>query len=306
MTKARFQPVLAALVAMNMGIVQAASPVTGTPVIGVVEAQGAFRLDKATIRGNGTLFEGTTIESGVTQATEDLRNGARVTLSPESRGRFYDDHVILEKGQGRLERGTGYFFEARGLTVQPETGTSTGRISLDPASGIQVAALTGSMRVLNSQRMVVARVMPGMPLAFAPQANSGNGVTKVSGRLVGKNGHYILTDETTNVTFEITGPGLKKQDMQRVELTGYLDPTATPVSEATQVIRLTGINRLGAGAAAAGAGGATGTGGAGGAGLSGLAISGTTIAIIGGVAAAAVVGGLAAAGSFSSVQTVSR
>jgi hypothetical protein len=124
----------------------------------------------------------------------------------------------------------------------------------------------------------------------------------VSGRLVAKSGHYILTDETTNVTFEITGPGLKKQDMQRVELTGYLDPTATPVSEATQVIRLTGMNRLGAGAAAAGAGGAA----AGGGGLSGLAISGTTIAIIGGVAAAAVVGGLAAAGSFSSAQTVSR
>jgi len=104
------------------------------------------------------------------------------------------------------------------------------------------------------------------------------------------------------VTFEITGPGLRKLDMQRVELSGYLDPTATPVSEATQVIRLTEARRLAAGAAAAGAGGAAAGGG-----LSGLALSGTTIAIIGGVATAGVVGGLAAAGTFSETeQTMSH
>lgn len=244
------------------------------------------------------------METGVGQASESLSSGACVTLSPESKGRFYGDHVVLERGQGRLDRGTGYFFEARGLTVQPETGTSTGRISLDPASGIQVAALTGSLRVLNSQRMVVAKVMPGMPLAFSPQVSGNNGVTRVNGTLVDKGGHYLLTDETTNVTFEITGAGLKKDIGKRVEIDGYLDPTAIPVSDATQVIRVTGVTKLPAGAAAAGTGGTPGVGH----GWSGLAISGTTIAVIGGVAAAAVVGGLAATGSLSgaSAQSVSR
>jgi hypothetical protein len=287
----KLHPVLAVFLALNLGVVQAASPATGTPVIGVVQAQGSFRLDQATVTGNGTLFEGTTVETGAGQTSQELRSGARVTLSPASKGRFYDDHVVLERGQGRLERGTGFFFEARGLTVQPETGTSTGRISLDPASGVQVAAFTGSLRVLNAQRMVVAKVLPGMPLAFTPQV-SGN-ITRVSGKLVSKGGHYVLTDETTNVTFEATGAGLKKQEGKRVEVHGYVDPTATPVSDATQVIRVTGVTPLAAGAAAAGAGGATA--GA----LSGLVISGTFIAIIGGVAAAAVVGGLAASGTFS-------
>jgi hypothetical protein len=301
--QARLQAVLAVVLAANLSVLQAASPAAGMPVIGVVQAQGAFRLDQATVRGNGTLLEGTTIETGAIQASEDLRSGARITLLPASKGRFYDDHMVLERGQGRLERGTGYFFEARGLTVQPETGASTGRISLDPSTGVEVAALSGSLRVLNAQRMVVAKVLPGMPLAFSPQASGNNGVTRVNGRLINKGGHYLLTDETTNVTFEITGAGLKKEEGKRVEIDGYLDPTATPVSDATQVIRVTGVTRLPAGAAAAGAGGAATPHG-----WSGLAISGTTIAVIGGVAAAAVVGGLAATGSFSGnqAQAVSR
>ncbi len=297
-SRARLQSILAALVAANLSFVGAA-PVAGMPAIGVVEAASAFRLDRAVVSGNATLFEGATIETGVGQSSQELRNGARVTLLPESKGRFYGDHMVLERGQGRLDRATGYFFEARQLTVQPETGASTGRVALESGGGVQVAALTGSLRVLNAQRMLVAKVLPGAPLAFAPQTGGGAGTTRVSGRLLNKGGHYLLTDETTNITVEITGAGLKKMEGSRVEVTGFLDPTATPVSDATQVVRVTNITRLPAGTAAAGAGG--------GGGLSGLAISGTMIAIIGGVAAAAVVGGLAATGTFSgSAATVSR
>ncbi|HEV2198925.1 MAG TPA: hypothetical protein VGR73_03820 [Bryobacteraceae bacterium] len=296
---ARLHPVLAVLVAANLSSVQAASPATGMPVIGVVEAHGAFRLDHATVSGNATLFEGAIIETAAGTSSEELRSGARVTLAPESRGRFFGDHVVLERGQGRLDRATGYFFEARGLTIQPETGASTGRITLDAATGVQVAALTGSLRVLNAQRMVVAKVLPGAALAFSPQA--GGGATRLTGHLVSKGGHYLLTDETTNVTVEITGAGLKKLEGQRVEVSGYSDPAATPVSDATQVIRATTISKLPGGTAAAGAGGTAAGGG-----VSGLAISATTVAIIGGVAAAAVVGGLAATGTLSGGSTVSR
>ena len=300
MNAVRIQSVLAVLIALNLSVVQA-SPAIGMPVIGVVEASSSFRLDQATVSGNATLFEGATIETSYGQSSQELRNGARVTLLPGSKGRFYDDHMVLERGQGRFDRATGYFFEARGLTVQPETGVSTARVALEPGTGVQVAVLAGSFRVLNARRMVVARVLPGSPLAFSPQSGVGTGNTRVTGRLVNKSGHYLLTDETTNVTVEVTGAGLKKVEGLRVEVSGFLDPTATPVSDATQVIRVTSIARLPAGTAAAG------TGGTAGGGVSGLAISATTIAIIGGVVAAAVVGGLAAAGTLSGgSSTVSR
>jgi hypothetical protein len=287
----RIQPLVAVLIAAHLSVVPG-FPATGMPVIGFVEARTAFRLDHATVSGNATLFEGAIIETGLGQSAQQLRNGARVTLLAESAGRFYDDHMVLERGQGRLDHATRYFFEARGLTVQPENGASTGGVALQAGAGVQVTALTGSLRVLNAQRMMVAKVLPGAPLAFSPQAASEAGVTRVSGRLVNQGGHYLLTDETTNVTVELTGPGLKKEEGRRVEIAGSRDPAATPVSGATQVIRVTGITRLPAGTAAAATGG-TATG------ASGAAITGTTLAVIGGVAAAAAVGGLAAAGTLS-------
>jgi hypothetical protein len=171
------------------------------------------------------------------------------------------------------------------LIIQPETGNATGRVLLAGNTQVQVAALTGSFRVLNARGMVVARLPPGLTLAFEPQTSSGP--ARLIGRLQIKNGHYLLTDETTNVTVELFGPGLAKEVGQRIEVTGATDPTATPVSDASQLIRVVSVKRIpGSTAAAAGSAG----------GSSGVALSGTVIAVIGGVAAAAVVGGLAAAG----------
>jgi hypothetical protein len=281
---ASVQSVLAVALALNFGV-GGGMGVAASPAIGTVVAKGSFRLDNATVRGNATLFEGATVETAETASSMELSSGARVTLGPESKGRFFGDRVVLERGQGRLDKTAGFRVEARGLTIQPETGNSTGRVLLAGNTRVQVAALTGSFRVLNARGMVVAKLPPGLTLAFEPQISSGP--TKLMGRLQNKNGHYLLTDETTNVTVELFGPGLAKEVGHRIEVLGSLDPTVTPVSDASQFIRVTSVKPIPvAGAAPAGAAG----------GSSGVAISGTAIAIIGGVAAAAVVGGLAAAG----------
>ena len=286
---------LALQLATGMSTAVAASPAIGTPVIGKIVARGSFRLDTATVAGNATLFEGATVETGTDRSAMEFSSGARVSLDAVSRGKVFGDHMVLERGQSWLEKADGFRVVARGLTVQPETGNATGRVELAGTTRVQVAALTGSFRVLNSSGMVVAKIPTGMALAFEPQASAGS--ARIIGRLVNKGGHYLLTDETTNVTVEVAGPGLAKLAGQRVEVIGSTDPTATPVSDASQFIRadsvkpLSGTRKAAAGAAA-GAGTATG-------GLSGLAVSGTAIAIVGGVAAAAVVGGLAAAGGLS-------
>jgi len=280
---ASVRPVLAVALALNFGV-GGGMGVAASPAIGTVMAKGSFRLDNMTVRGNATLFEGATIETADTGSSMELSSGARVTLSPESKGRFFGDHVVLERGQGRLDKTAGFHFEARGLKIQPETGNSTGRVLL-AGTRVQVASLTGSFRVLNASGMVVAKLPPGLTLAFEPQISSAT--TKLMGRLVIKNGHYLLTDETTNVTVELFGPGLAKEVGHHIEVTGSLDPTVTPVSDASEFIRVTSVKPVPvSGAAPAGSAG----------GSSGAVISGTAIAVIGGVAAAAVVGGLAAAG----------
>lgn len=266
------------------------------PAIGTAVAKGSFRVNDATVTGNATLFEGATVETRSASSTLDLASGASVSLSPESRGRIFGDRLVLERGSGRLRKAEGFRLEARGLVVQPETGEASARVSLAGSTRVQVAALTGSLHVLNAQGLLVASLAPGVALEFAPQASGEP--WKITGCLRTSAGHYLLTDETTNITVELAGADLDRENGNLVEITGTLDPTAAPVSGATQLIRANQVRRLGSGctagkgkAAPAGTGGSAGR--PSGSGVAG--ISATTISVIGGVAAAAVIGGLAAA-----------
>lgn len=274
------------------------------PVIGTVEAKGAFRLDNATVMGNATLFEGATIETKSAASHMELSTGARISLATESKAKFYGDRMILERGEGQLEKAAGFRFEARGLTIQPETGNASARVALAGSARVELAAFTGSFRVLNARGLLVANIGAGHAVVLEPQAADTS--SRLTGTLSKSGGHFLLTDETTNVTVELAGPGLAKEVGNRIEVTGNLDPSATPVTDASQFIRVSSVKHLGKGAAAGSGAAAAGKGGAAG---GGTAISATTIAIIGGVAAAATLGGLAAAGKLSgqgSSSSISR
>ena len=216
-----------------------------------------------------------------------------------------------------MDKTAGYRMEARRLSVQPETGRASARVMLAGTAGVRVAAIAGSLRVLNARGLLIAALAPGTVLDFEPPASpqAGGEIWKMTGCLRVAAGHFLLTDETTSVTAELEGGGLAAQSGNQVAITGALDPTSTPVSEATQVLRVSQVNRLAKGcaagrraAAAAGAGGGAPKAAGGGVGGSAAGISITTIAIIGGVVVAAAVGGLAATGALSgqTSSTVSR
>ena len=296
------QSVIALGLALHLSGVSLAAP----PVIGTVAAKGSFRLDNATVAGNATLVEGATLETSQAVSSVALNSGARLTLGAASKGRLFGDHIVLEKGESRLQNGAGFRFEAQGLTIQPETGGTEGRVAIPAQNRVLVAAVKGSFRVLNSRGVLVANLPTGAALEFEPQQSST--ASRVTGCLQNKGGRFVLTDETTNVTVEVAGSGVEREVGNRVEVTGTLDASATPVSEASQFIRATRINRIargcstGPGAAPAGVGG-----GGKAAGAAAAKPLTSIIAIVGGVAAAATVGGLAASGSFSGdQQTTSR
>jgi hypothetical protein len=297
------QSVLAVMLSFHVSIAMAAPP-----SIGVAVTQGSFRVDNSTVAGNATLLEGTTVETQRTVGSIELAQGARLALSADSKARVYGDHTVLEKGSARFEKPLSYRLEARGLTIQPDNGIASARVAVSGAKAIEVAALTGSFRVLNANGVLVASLAPGTALELEQQGASNGEPWKLAGCLKASSGHFTLTDDTTNVTVETTGVGLDAETGNRVEVTGTMDPAATPVSGASQLIRVNQLKRLGKGcgvrkgAAAAGAGGAA-------AGATIAGISATTVAIIGGAAAAAVVGGLAAGGKLSgsgSANTTSR
>jgi len=291
-------PTVESAIAAMMSLILALSGIAGmasgaVPVIGTVVAQGTFRLDNATVTGNATLFEGATIETRSAASRMELATGARVSLGADSKARFFGDHMILEKGEGRLEKAESFRFEARGLIIQPETGNATARVALTGGARVELAALSGSFRVLNSRGLLVANLGSGHALELEPQTTET--ASKVTGTLRQVGLHYLLKDETTNVTLELAGPGLVKEVGSRVEVTGLMDPSTTPVTDAAHFIRVTAVRHLGKGVPEK-AGTAAAASARPPAASRGIALSPVTIAIIGGVAAAATLGGLAAAG----------
>jgi len=271
------------------------------------------------VAGNATLFEGTTVEthqsgSALDQTTLDLTSGPRVWLAAGSRGRIFSDRLVLEKGSGQMEKARRFRVEARGLAVRMEAGEGSARVFLAGGARVQVAALAGSASVLNSQGLLVASIRSGSTLEFAFQRSSGE-LWKLTGCLLSSAGHYTVTDEVTNVTVEVGGAGVDREAGSRVEISGAVDPTVLPISEATQFIRVSGIKRLSKNCAAtdrtAAASASGNAGGAGRAGKSGgsMSLPVGVIAVIAGVAVAVVIGGLAATGNLtggSAAAPVSR
>lgn len=258
------------------------------PSVGLVKASGNFRVDGATVYRNSTVFEGSSIETGVAGAEVRLAGGVRLLLAPDSRSRVFRNRAVLDRGAARWEGPDEYFVEARRLRIARVGSGSVAQVSFGKTTAVEVFALTGAVRVTNGQGVVVANLIPGSALALDPQQDPSP--TKLTGRLQKQEGHFLLTDETTKVTVELQGTDLDKQVGKRVELTGYAVLGAKPAAGASQIIRVTTLTAI--------APPATGAAAVATAGLTAAAKT----AIIGGVAAAATVGGLAASGAFEGAK----
>jgi hypothetical protein len=277
-------------------------PVSATsPSIGLVKSSGEFRVDGSAVRGNGNIFEGTLVETAAARSVIQLAD-AQITLAPDSRARVYRDHTVLEKGSGFVKDGARHVIEAATLRIAPSTRDSVVQIEITGPSRVTVAARGGLAEVRNSSGILTARLLPGMELAFSPQA-AADAAVKITG-CESHDGAYFLTDETTGVKFELQGTEVSNYAGKKVEITGSSIPGATPAAGASQVVHAVTINtvkgtcKAGAAAAAGGvaaAGAAAGTAAAAAGGLSTAAV----VAIVGGVAVTGTAAGLARAGTFS-------
>jgi hypothetical protein len=259
-----------------------------TPV-GVLTTVGSVRVDGADVRGNGTVLNGSIIETANNPSQLSLKNGIRFELSARSRARVYDNYAVLERGASQVHASNGYPIQVNSLKVIPVGQSSTIRVFRTSASKLQVSAVSGQAEVHNASGLLIAKVFPGSSLDFNQQPSGAASATKVSGKLEKLDGRYMLTDVTTKTTFELQGDNLEKSVGHCIAATGSADPAAATLIHVASYDEVS-CKKLGL-PVAVGAGTAAGVG----AGLS----TGTIVAIVGGVAAAATVGGLAAAGQFS-------
>lgn len=201
------------------------------PAIGVVTASGQFQLEGSRIWGNSTLFDGTKIVTTDASSELALTNGVKVQLAAGSSARVWKGRLELERGTGQVTSPSGFQVNAGGMTVEG----ARYRVGLQGAR-IEVAALTGSARVLGSLGHVLAAVPVGRSMNFAMQ----QAVTR-AGCLVYKAPGFILQVDNSPEVLQLSGGPLAQNVGNRVEVTGAPAATAATISPATTIINVTSL-----------------------------------------------------------------
>jgi hypothetical protein len=259
--------------------------------IGIATARGGFIMDRSPVQGNTTLFEGGVLETNAYSSVVRLQSGNEMRLGATSRGRIYRDRLVLEKGEGQIDKASNFRFEALGLRILPDSSGTKARVALLGNQRVAVSALAGTLHVTTAEGALIARLEPGAALEFEPQAAGASAPFSVSGCVAAAGDRLVLEDATSNVSFELRGQNLERYAGQRVEVSAVELKGEQPGEGATQVIQVTRIYRLTGSCAVPPAAAKGSSGGAATAKTVGMA--GTTKVVIAGVAIAAVAGGTA-------------
>ena len=241
----------------------AASPAS----IGIVVVSGQAQVDGSAVRGNSTLFQGSDVRTGNLTSDLMLPGGSNLLLQPGSAVKVYRQYAVLEHG-GAIQRGAITLF-ADGLKISSLSPQGSVFVGMQDGSHLNVAAQSGSAEIRNPAGELVARLEPGKTLSLAIQAApqntpglpqgsppattteqpatpAGTQVT-VHGILrtdhPGRYGHFLLTDLTSKITYELQGPGLDDLVGGSVEATGSTFDTAA-AQGASKVLAVSDIHQM--------------------------------------------------------------
>ena len=233
--------------------------------IGMAVADGSFTVDHSAVHSNGTLFDGSVVETAKTSSHLQLNGGTQIRLAGESRVKVYERRLVLEQGLGEMEAATGFEVEAKSLHISAMPG-SLARVKIENGRNVLVSAVRGALRVTNAGGVLVARMETGNNMVFEPQAAGAAAPTHASGCLLEKGGKFLLAERTTNVVLELRGSDLEKQVGNQVEISGKAETSSPSAPGASQLVRVAGIklvNKGGCSAIARKLGAATAVAGAG-------------------------------------------
>jgi hypothetical protein len=236
--------------------------------VGFVVTSGQVQIDGAVVRGNSTLFQGNVVQAD--EATSDLMfpGGSNLLLQPGAAVEVFRDYGILRHGTA-TERGS-HALIAGGMRISSLTPQGAVFVDMHDRTQFKVAAQGGTAEVRTPAGALVARLEAGKSLTFniqeqpqatPPPAGQQNpapttGVSNPPPEVVqitihgilrkdhpGRYGHFLLTDLTSNVTYELQGPGLDDLVGASVEAVGTVYQ-GTPAEGATQVISVSDVHQM--------------------------------------------------------------
>jgi hypothetical protein len=97
-----------------------------------------------------------------------------------------------------------------------------------------VEALNGAFLVRTNAGLPVASIPPGRTVDVTPTSSE---TVELTGKLIEKNGHFLLTDEVSQVVVELRGGGLAKLAGKRIQISGRANREKA-VEGASQVIEV--------------------------------------------------------------------
>jgi hypothetical protein len=180
----------------------------------------------------------------------------------------FREYGVLEHGAA-IQRGS-HPLVANGLKVSSLSPQGAAFVDVQDGSHLRVAAQNGVAEVRNPAGALVARLDPGKALSFTVQVPQQNPTTPaappnanpnpssqtptatgtqltIHGVLrkdhPGRYGHFLLTDITSNVTYELQGPDLDDLVGASVEVTGSTFDTA-PAEGASKVLSVSDIHQM--------------------------------------------------------------
>ena len=220
--------------------------------IGTASTRGEIRVDGYTVRGTATLFDNTALATNQFAATLRLDKGTEIKLGTGTSGTLYRDRMVLSRGVTEVTATSPFQLQANGLSIASSTSKTAGIISLNAQKTVEVAALTGELRVTDSRGVLLAEVNPGDSISFPaePRARSAAAQAQSAasqsisdiGLVSFENGQYYLTSTLSGVKYQITGGNLSKYVNDKVVINGTLlaGTLAQPTSVAVKSIGING------------------------------------------------------------------
>jgi hypothetical protein len=235
--------------------------------VGFVVTSGQVQVDGAVVRGNSTLFQGNVVQAGDVASDLMFPGGSNLLLQPGSAVEVFRDYGVLRHGSA-TERGP-HPLVAGGLRISSLSPQGAVLVDMEGPSRFKVAAQGAPAEVRTPAGTLVARLDAGKTLTLGiqdqaqppaaaqqnpPQPTTGVStpppeVVQITVRGIlrkdhpGRYGHFLLTDLTTNVTYELQGSGLDDLVGASVEAVGSVFQ-GTPAEGASQVIAVSDVRQM--------------------------------------------------------------
>jgi hypothetical protein len=240
------QPVIASIL-----VVAVSSSLLGaSPVIGVVTAQGNFRVGNVSVNDNANLLDGSTIVTGSSTPLVDLKDGAKIQLGTSTNAAIRGHVIDLRQGIGEVRSASDYSISAGTLRIAP-TKNAAATVQVVSEHRILVAAVMAPVNVYNRNGLPVAMVRAGETLSFDPLGASPEATSITGCLLTSKDGKPILVDPQTFQVSQLIGGNLSGEMNNRVTVTGDITSAGKTVNIASQALQVTSVTRVAAGGCAA-------------------------------------------------------